>query len=122
MFSKVLRRNDQSIAIMKSKEQFIEDALKSVESLKGAQPAPYLLTRVKAKLIQTSTNNWDKVIGYINRPLVIATGLCFILLINLSAVLLHSKSDSANKSIATNINEQDEVSVANFYDIENTTP
>ncbi|MEO7306076.1 MAG: hypothetical protein ABIR78_04060 [Ferruginibacter sp.] len=104
--------------------KMIEEALNSVDDVKRAEPKPFLLTRINARMSKGSESVWEKAGWLIARPAVAFTGLCLIVLIN---VIVMMNNDSVNTGNATDqlaLNSTDEFSstVATIYDIENTQP
>ena len=105
--------------------KLIEDALNSVDDIKRAEPEPYLLTRINARMNKGTESVWEKAGWFIGRPAVAFSGLCMILLIN-AMVVMFSKT-SAPGATADAVAQQapaDEFSytVATIYDFENTQP
>ena len=98
----------------------IEAAFNSIDCIKRAIPKPFLLTRINARLGNQAKNFWDNAALFMSRPVVMVSGLCLILTINLT-VLLQNKS-SANNTVAertvNTVAEEDEYSTT-FATIDN---
>jgi hypothetical protein len=110
---------------MKNKniQQEIEDALNSLEHIQRAVPAPYLLTRVQAKLSNPVKNTWENIAGLISRPAVMVAGICILLIMNFS-VLFYKNHNASNiiteRSFTSAADEEDEYSnLATIDNIEN---
>jgi len=104
--------------------ELIEDALSSVDDAQCAEPKPYLLTRINARMNKGASSVWEKAGWLITRPAVAFTGLCMIVLLNVLAVMNNKTSDSVTATEQTAQNQADELSytTATIYDIDNTQP
>lgn len=99
------------------------EALQSVDDAKRAAPKPYLLTRINARLSNRTETAWERAGRFIARPAVVIAGLCMIIGINVSIIVLNNAPASSN-AIAEPQATPDEFStnIATLYDIENTEP
>jgi hypothetical protein len=104
--------------------KLIEDALSSVDDAQRAEPKPYLLTRINARMNKGASSVWEKAGWLITRPVVAFSGLCMIVLLNVLAVMNNKTSDSGTVTEQTAQNQADELSytTATIYDIDNTQP
>jgi hypothetical protein len=107
----------------KNTEQEIEAAFNSLNHIERAAPAPFLLTRIQARLNNPVKNTWEYIAGFISRPAIMVAGLCFLLIINIS-VLLYKNYNPANtiteRSFTTAADEEDEYNnLATIDNIEN---
>lgn len=100
--------------------KLIEDALSSVDDAQPAEPRPYLLTRINARMNKGTASVWEKAGWLITRPAVAFTGLCMIVLLNVLAVMNNKTSDSVTVTEQTAQNQADELSytTATIYDID----
>ncbi len=108
----------------KNIDQLIEETLNSADGIQRATPKPFLLTRINARMNNTTASLWEKASWFITRPAVAFTGLCLIILINVT-VLANTDALSTTNVAADTVahNSTDEIStVATIYDIENTQP
>ncbi len=105
-------------------DKLIEDALSSVDDATRAEPRPYLLTRINARMSKGASSVWEKAGWLITRPAVAFTGLCMIVLLNVLVVMNNKSPDSATTAELTAQNQADELSytTATIYDIDNTQP
>ena len=104
--------------------KLIEEALNSVDDVKRAEPKPFLLTRIHARMNRETGSVWEKYGWFITRPAVAFTGLCMILLIN-AIVIMSNKSTNdvtATDQVAQNPADEFSYTVATIYDNENTQP
>lgn len=104
--------------------KLIEEALNSIDDVKRAEPRPYLLTRIHARMSKGTESAWEKAGWFIGRPAVAFTGLCMILLIN-AMVVLFNKADApakATEQVAQTPADEFSYTVATIYDNENIQP
>ena len=104
--------------------KLIEDALNSVDDVKRAEPKPFLLTRIQARMNKGKESAWEKAGWLIARPAVAFTGLCLIIIINVIVIMNNDQVSAGNGADQVALNSTDEFSstVATIYDIENTQP
>ncbi|MEO6539410.1 MAG: hypothetical protein ABIN74_00410 [Ferruginibacter sp.] len=103
--------------------KMIEDALNSVDDVQRAEPKPFLLTRIHARMNIGTESVWEKAGWFITRPAVAFTGLCLILLINVMVMMNNNAVNTVNTTeVAQNSTDEFSSSVATIYDIENTQP
>lgn len=102
----------------------IEEALNSVDGAKRAEPMPYLLTRINARMSKETVSAWEKAGWFIGRPAVALAGLCLIILINVMVLMINRPTDTVAVSEQVMPAQTDEFSytVATIYDNENTQP
>ncbi len=75
---------------MENKEKIdrqIEETLKSFDNIQRAEGAPFLLTRILAKMNEQSKSVWENLAVFICRPAVMGCGLFLILLINIAVII-----------------------------------
>jgi hypothetical protein len=104
--------------------KLIEEALTSVDDAQRAEPKPFLLTRINARMNKGTASVWEKAGWLITRPAVAFTGLCMIVLLNVLVVMNNKTSDSAAIAEQTAQTQADDLSytAATIYDIDNTQP
>jgi hypothetical protein len=104
--------------------KMIDEALNSVDDVKRAEPKPFLLTRINARMNKGTESVWEKAGWLIARPVVAFTGLCLIVLINVMVMMNNTDAVSTGNATEVAQNSTDEFSstVATIYDIENTQP
>ena len=102
--------------------KLIEEALNSVDDAQRAEPRPFLLTRIHARMNKGTESVWEKVSWFITRPAVAFTGLCMIILLNVMVVMFNKTSDSTAVAEQTVQTQADEFSytAATIYDNDNT--
>ncbi len=76
-------------------DKLVSDALDSLDNVNRAVSQPYLLTRINSRLNRPSLSNWDKVYGFIGKPVVAFTGLALLICVNLWAII-YKGTDSSN--------------------------
>ncbi len=104
--------------------KLIEDALNSVDDIQRAEPRPFLLTRINAKMKNETASVWERAGWFITRPAVAFTGLCLIVLINVMVMMNNNSVSTINaaEQVAQNSTDEFSSTVATIYDIENTQP
>ena len=102
--------------------KLIEEALNSVDDAQRAEPRPFLLTRIHARMNKGTESVWEKVSWFITRPAVAFTGLCMIILLNVMVVMFNKTPDSTAVAEQTVQTQADEFSytAATIYDNDNT--
>ena len=73
-------------------EKQIEAILNSIDNIQRASPAPYLHTRINARLNNPVRNIWENISSFISRPAVMVAGICLILTINISVLVVKNTS------------------------------
>ena len=104
--------------------KLIDETLNSIDNVGRAVPAPFLLTRVNARLSRLKENTWEKMFRFVGRPAVAITGVTMLILINVTAIILYRTDSFAPISEQGMQAPPDEFSYAfsTIYDIENTEP
>jgi hypothetical protein len=102
--------------------KLIEEALNCVDNAERAEPRPFLLTRIHARMNRTTESVWEKAGRFITRPAVAFTGLCMIVLLNVMVVMYNKIPDSTNVADQTAQTQADEFSytAVTIYDNYNT--
>ncbi len=105
-------------------DKLVEETLNSFDNSNRAEPKPFLLTRIHARMNKATESAWERAGWFIGRPAVAFSGLCLLILINLSVVVFNRESEPAATAEQSVQNQADEFSytVATIYDIENTQP
>ncbi len=107
-------------------EQKIEDTLHSMDGMQRATPAPYLLTRIKARMQQSVTEQnsvWFRLGSLLSRPSIAFAALLLLLLIN--TIVINIAGNYNRMTGKTTVNPQrDEyaVSVLSIYESEPYEP
>lgn len=112
--------------MMKTKETIEQQAEAALQSLDGAgraEPRPFLLTRIHARLNSDKETGWDRLLSFAARPAFVVTLLFVVLLVNGVAVALRSFNNDNNPVTEQYaVNDDFSTSVTKVYDIENTEP
>jgi hypothetical protein len=105
--------------------QLIEQAISSTDGASRATPPPFLLTRINARLNQSTANSWEKISWFIGRPSIAITGLAMLMLVNVLAIV-YNKTEPATTVIEQpspeSIDEFSYTVATTIYDIDNTEP
>ena len=104
--------------------ELINDTLNSVDGIQRAEPKPFLLTRINARMNSGTASVWEKAGWFITRPAVAFTGLCLIILINVMVLVNNNSFSTTNnaESVAQHSVDEYASTVATIYDIKNTQP
>ena len=110
-----------------SNQQKIEEILNSLDGCGPATPAPYLLTRVMAKMAGSSEvqNVWSKLLNVITQPTIALGGLILIVMLNVFVYISYDDSNNLNTATAikTSAANEDFVgSMTSIYEVENIEP
>ena len=89
-------------------ENKIEEAFNSILLIKRAEPQPYLLTRINARIDKQVKSIWENAAGFISRPLVMMLGLFLIIVINISVILVSKSSRNSSVAERSSITSTDE--------------
>ncbi len=111
---------------MKNNEQvnkLTNEAMNSMDDAGKATPAPYLLTRINAKLAQNKESLWTRAVWLIGKPAVAFSGLAIIIIVNVFAIFYNKDTpDNLNnlteQSLQANADEFS-YTVATIYDNDN---
>lgn len=103
-------------------DKLVEDTLGSLDGSTRATPAPFLLTRINARLAnrESSTSIWEKAGWMLTRPTVAFTVLVLVLLMNILIFTSTSNSGNANTQVSTD--EYSMNTTSSLYDFENAQP
>jgi len=103
--------------------RLVNETIDSMDGAERAEPAPYLLTRINAKMGMQQPSAWERVGAFLSRPGV-AFGLAiFLVIINL---VIHGYGDTFNSAaIQGSQVSADEYSMngsSAIFDLENIQP
>jgi len=94
----------------------VERALESLDGISKAAPAPFLYTRIKARMSREEKTVWEKAGYFLARPIV-AVAILFLVLGSNAYIILNKKSTKATAStIAGEVQADDDVLASNTYD------
>lgn len=103
-------------------DEQIERALQSMDSHTRANPGPFLMTRINARLASRKTlTNWDRIYSIITRPVIAFAAVVCILIVNLLMITSYADNDNVRLQADSN-NEWQSYSTATnsaLYDVEN---
>ena len=105
-------------------DQLIEEALSSVDDVSRAEPKPYLLTRINARLSRQTETAWERAGRFIARPVVVIAGLFIIIAVNVSVAAFNNNSNTsvAANDQATVTTDEFSTTVARLYENDNIEP
>jgi len=108
--------------------EFIDATINSMDDASKAAPAPFLLTRINARLLSAKEENnsmWERLGLFLCKPSIAFATLAFIILFN---VLLynfssnHSGINDAMQSLQAAADENPMNNASALFDIENFQP
>ncbi len=104
--------------------KMVKEALNSADDVTRAEPKPYLLTRINARMSKGTDSLWERTGRFVTRPAVAFTGLCLILLVNAMVIISNKTSTplTATDQVAQNSTDEFSYTVATIYDNYNNTP
>ncbi len=117
-----------NISIMKQKniDQLVDVAMQSLDGIERATPKPFLLTRIHAgRQKQVAVQNtWNRIAGFLSKPLVATAGILLILGINITIIAISKNKDRSFVYDKVNNDNRDEysLSVTTIYEIDNHEP
>jgi hypothetical protein len=76
--------------------QRLERILDSLEGIRRADPAPFLYTRIKARMEKSAQPAWERITGVLSRPWV-ATCLALILIAANAYIVLNARSGASDQ-------------------------
>lgn len=102
--------------------RLIEDALSSVDDAQRAEPRPFLLTRIQARMNKGTESVWEEAGRFITRPAVAFTGLCMIVVINVMVVFFNKTTNTTvgSEQAVQTVADEYVYTVATIYDTDNT--
>lgn len=107
-------------------DKMLEATLNSMEAAERATPAPYLLTRINARM-QNGRNSsaWQKISAVLARPAIAFSFFVFILMMNVWIISSSVGNNNASSSMQNLQPSDDEYSMnasTSLFDFENTQP
>lgn len=110
------------------KHMEIEEIMDSLDGIRRASPAPFLYTRVKARLQKEGRTVWEQLGTFVARPVITVSTLVLVLIFNVVIVLNKEKSVRSSHVASTysqDNNAYDETSLlaaSTSYDYVNAEP
>ncbi len=78
----------------------VEEALESLQGIRRAETAPFMHTRVMARLQKEDSSAWSKAAYFIARPVVALATLCAVIAFNALIVLNKEKLKATRVPVA----------------------
>lgn len=104
-------------------QKMTEAALNSLDGVTRAEPKPFLLTRINARLSNSSETAWERAGRYFAKPAVAITMLCMVIGINATVIVInHSRTENTNTAEQQVATDDFSTTVASLYDTENSEP
>lgn len=110
-----------------SNQPKVAEILNSLDGCAHATPAPYLLTRVMAKMAGSNEAQtiWSKLLNVITQPTIALGGLILIVMLNIFVYISYDNSNNLNTATAIKTsaaNEDFVVSMSAIYEVEHIEP
>lgn len=99
----------------------IDEIVNSMDDAHRAEPAPFLLTRIKARMQAAKENSWEKAGRFITRPSFAVSSLVILIAFNIIIIVHHHNGSSTAQFTSATTDAFSVSDVAND-DIENTLP
>lgn len=107
-------------------DKIVEATLNSMDAAERATPAPYLLTRINAKMqTRQSSSAWEKISAVLTRPAFAFSLFGIILMMNVWIISSSIGNNNSNSSLVNLQGSADEYSMnssSSLFDFENTQP
>lgn len=105
-------------------EEMVEKTLNSMEGAERASPAPFLLTRINARINREQLPAWERISSFLSRPGIAMAAIAFLIIINL---LIYTNTNSFNdvNNMQNMQASSDDYSINNpsaIFDLENIQP
>ena len=98
----------------------VENVLQSLDGIERAKPAPWLFTRVNARLAGEERTTWGMMSSFLARPAVTIAGLCIILVLNVSLLLNKGRSVVSPAMVHTeHVESESLIASSSSFDYEN---
>ena len=101
--------------------ELVEETLNSMDGAKRAGPAPYLLTRINAKMGKQQLSTWERVGSLLGRPVVAFSLVVFLVIINL-AMHGYTFGSASMQSTPVSADEYSMNTSSALFDLENIQP
>jgi hypothetical protein len=108
-------------------DKMVEETMNRMDGAERAAPAPFLLTRIKARMAngQTQPSLWERAVFLLTRPTVAFAVLTTILLINFYIITSSINGNNNDNIVQSTVGTSDEYTLnaeSSLYDFENTQP
>ena len=109
--------NTQKIA------KLVDETINSMDGAERAEPAPYLLTRINARMGMQALSTWEKVGAFLSRPGVAFSLVIFLIIVN---IMIYGYGENFDRSSLQGTQvSADEYSMngsSAIFDLENIQP
>ncbi len=108
-------------------EKLVQETMSSLDGAAKASPAPFLLTRIRAKManVQTEPSLWERAGMLLTKPTVAFAVLASVILMNVYIITEAVRGSTTGMSAQNTTAPTDEYSLnaaTSFYDFENIQP
>ncbi len=109
----------------KQQEQWIENALNSLDNAQSAEPKPFLYTRLYAKMTNKKESVWDFYLQFLSKPAIAFASICVVIAVNVLVISNGYKQQSqtiVEEGQYATLNDNDDDVPSIFNDNENIEP
>lgn len=101
----------------------VEETLDSMNGAQKAEPAPYLLTRINAKMNQEVPSAWERISLFLSRPGIAIAAVAFLIILNLLIYSFNNSSIDINlQNLQGTADEYSMNNSSSLFDLENIQP
>lgn len=101
----------------------VEETLDSMNGAQRAEPAPYLLTRINAKINREVPSAWERISLFISRPVIAIAAVAFLIILNLLIYTFNNAGTNINlQNLPGNADEYSMNNSSSLFDLENIQP
>lgn len=101
----------------------VEETLDSMNGAQRAEPAPYLLTRINAKMNRETASAWERISLFLSRPDIAIAAVAFLIILNLLIYSFNNSSIDINlQNLQGTADEYSMNNSSSLFDLENIQP
>ena len=97
----------------------IEDAMRSIDSISKASPAPFFFTRLEARM-SAEKNAWYQLSSFFAKPVIAFACVCLVIILNLAVIFKTVNTAETSTKQSSDIASVDEYSqvTTGLYEID----
>ena len=102
-------------------DQLTDAAINSVDGVMRAEPNAFLMTRINARLGNSTDTAWEKMLRLISKPNIAIPALCLLIMINVGVILNNQPTASQiiTEEMQPAIDDISNTMATIYYDNEN---
>jgi hypothetical protein len=103
--------------------QLVDETINSMDGADRAEPAPYLLTRINAKMSMQPASAWERVSAFLSKPGIAFSLVLLLIMINLAIYGFGSRFDNSSlQGTQVSAEEYSMNGSSAIFDLENIQP